>query len=142
MMLDHPQGGPHRRPTRRPLRILIAEDDALIGRVLAQFLALYDYQVLTAPDGAAALSAALDWRPDLVITDVRMPNVDGPSLLAALAERGLGDVPTIAISAQPFPESLAANRFIAKPFDLDTILEAVSELTGGPPARAERRRAS
>jgi CheY-like chemotaxis protein len=123
---------PTLRPTRRPIRILVAEDDVTIRSVLVQFFALYHYEVIDAPDGATALTLALERRPDLVITDVCMPGCDGPGLLTALADRGLGDVPTIAISAQRCPESLSADRFIEKPFDLDTLLEAVTELTGKP----------
>ena len=72
-----------------------------------------------------------------------MPRVDGPSLLAALAGTGLGDVPTIAISARGYPDALDADRFIPKPFDLDTLLDAVAEMTGdGVVAHAATRRAS
>jgi len=71
----------------RPRRILVVDDEPILVRLLQRALAAHGYEVEGAADGREAL-AMLDEMPvDLILSDVRMPVMDGPALLAALRER-------------------------------------------------------
>lgn len=65
-------------------KILIADDDKLLRESLARALSDHGYQVVQAADGEEALKLALEHAPDLVITDVMMPKLDGLSMLQKL----------------------------------------------------------
>jgi CheY-like chemotaxis protein len=67
-------------------KILVVDDEAQIARVLKTTLSARGYSVRTASDGDDALQVMKSWTPDLVITDLRMPNMDGVEL-AAIFER-------------------------------------------------------
>ena len=105
--------------------MLVVEDDAAIRAVVAALLVHVGYEVETAVDGADGLRRARASRPDVIVTDVCMPRVDGPGLLAALAAEGMGDVPAVVVSAQDCPQAVAARFFLPKPFDADDLLGAV-----------------
>ncbi len=80
-----------------PARLLIAEDDHLLSATLAEFLREEGHEVTLAPDGAAALAAAEGLAFDVLLTDLRMPVMDGMALIRALrAERP--DLPVVIIS--------------------------------------------
>ncbi len=64
--------------------VLVADDDPRILRTFARMLALYGYQVLTAEDGATAIECYRRERPEIVLTDVRMPDLDGFDVLKAI----------------------------------------------------------
>lgn len=76
-------------PSKTPIRVLIAEDQALVLGALAALLEIEpDLEIVgTARNGAEALSLALDTRPDLVLTDVEMPELTGLDLALALREK-------------------------------------------------------
>ena len=63
-------------------RILVVDDDSQITRVLRTTLTAQRYDVRVANDGETALEIIKDWSPDLVLTDVSMPNMDGLALSA------------------------------------------------------------
>ena len=69
-------------------RILVVDDEPQITRVLRTSLAGSGYEVRTADDGHAGLRVAREWQPDLVITDISMPNMNGIELCRA-ASRGV-----------------------------------------------------
>jgi signal transduction histidine kinase len=103
-------------------RVLVVEDNAELRAYLTGLLAsAYDVEAL--PDGRAALARARESPPDLVLSDVMMPELDGLGLLRALREDpGLRDVPVILLSARAGEdaalEGLEANAddYLAKPF--------------------------
>ena len=72
----------------RQSRVMVVDDDAETLALLREVVAKEGYQVETAEDGESALRQLDEWQPDLVITDIHMPGMDGLALLAAVQDRG------------------------------------------------------
>ncbi|MDC0721108.1 ATP-binding protein [Nannocystis bainbridge] len=115
-----------------PARILLADDNAdmrdYVGRVLQQ-----RWIVEAVPDGAVALATALDRPPDLVLTDVMMPNLDGFGLLHALREDPrTRRIPVLMLSARAGEESriegleAGADDYLVKPFSARELVARVA----------------
>lgn len=99
-------------------QILVVDDEPIICRVIAKGLA--SYSVTNASDGRAALKAIEETPPDLVITDIRMPNLDGVDLLINLRSR-YPQIPVLAISGYLQAgelEGLEFDGFLEKPVNL------------------------
>ncbi len=113
------------------LSILYAEDDQLVSQMLASVLEDYFNYVYLAKDGQEALDIYKNKKIDIILTDIRMPNLDGMQLVKAIREENK-DIPIIVCSAhndtQYLLESIKykVDRYIIKPIDLD-ILEDVLE---------------
>ncbi len=111
-------------------RILLVDDEPSILAALARALRRDGHEVLTAPDGRQALDLAAQETPDLVITDIRMPVMDGLELLRHLGQRR-PRIPAIVMSAYATTEAavgamrLGACDFLAKPFKLPQLREAI-----------------
>ena len=108
--------------------VLVADDDPAIRAVLTDLLTTEGYAVRFAKDGAAALADVLRARPDLVLSDVQMPRLDGLALAARL--RPLG-VPVVLMTARFFV-GVPDLPFVGKPFDLAAVLDAVARALGSP----------
>ena len=113
-------------------RLLVADDNADMRQYLTRILA-ESYDVQAAPDGEAALSAARQRRPDLILSDVMMPNLDGFGLLRELrADPGLKTIPVILLSARAGEESRVegmqegADDYVVKPFSARELLARVA----------------
>jgi two-component system KDP operon response regulator KdpE len=110
-------------------RILVVDDEPQLTRVLRTGLKSRGYDVRAAADGLAGLEAFNDWHPDLVITDLAMPNVDGLELCRRL--RAVSQVPIIVLSAKGEEKTkvealdLGADDFVTKPFGIDELLARV-----------------
>jgi two-component system, OmpR family, KDP operon response regulator KdpE len=110
-------------------RILIVDDEPQITRVLRRSLTSRDYDVRSAADGESALETIGDWRPDLVITDLSMPNVNGIELCRRL--RKLSAVPIIVLSVKGEEKTkvealdAGADDYITKPFGMDELLARI-----------------
>ena len=110
-------------------RILVVDDEPQLTRVLRTGLKSRGYDVRAAADGLAGFEAFNDWRPDLVITDLAMPNVDGLELCRRL--RAVSTVPIIVLSAKGEEKTkvealdLGADDFVTKPFGIDELLARV-----------------
>src|ERR1041384_8249999 len=110
-------------------RILIVDDEPQLTRVLRTGLKSHGYEVRAAADGLAGFEAFNDWHPDLVITDLAMPNVDGLELCRRL--RAVSQVPIIVLSAKGEEKTkvealdLGADDFVTKPFGIDELLARV-----------------
>ena len=115
--------------------ILIADDEPHMRRLLEIMLHKMGHTVFAACDGQEALELALKNPVDLVITDMRMPRMDGITLLSRLREEGL-DVPVIVITAHGTVESAVdamkrgASDYLLRPFDLDALELAIERVLG------------
>jgi two-component system KDP operon response regulator KdpE len=110
-------------------RILVVDDEPQLTRVMRTGLKSRGYDVRAAADGLAGFEAFKDWHPDLVITDLAMPNVDGLELCRRL--RAVSQVPIIVLSAKGEEKTkvealdLGADDFVTKPFGIDELLARV-----------------
>ncbi len=118
------------------LRVLVADDDSSSRYLLESILTSAGYEVTSAPDGAVALSAAREAPPDLLITDILMPNMDGYALCREWrADEALAEIPLVYYTAnytdpddERFAVSLGADRFLLKPMDPDALLNEIATL--------------
>ncbi len=110
-------------------RILVVDDEPQLTRVLRTGLTSRGYDVRAAADGLSGFETFSDWHPDLVITDLAMPNVDGLELCRRL--RAISQVPIIVLSAKGEERTkvealdLGADDFVTKPFGIDELLARV-----------------
>lgn len=102
---------------RSRARLLVVDDDASIREVSAAMLTEEGYEVWTAEDGIHALEVLLEFSPDLVITDLRMPRMSGFELLKIMRER-FPHLPLIAVSGEfggdEMPPDVIADAFVPK----------------------------
>jgi DNA-binding response OmpR family regulator len=130
-------------------RILIAEDDADVRRLVALALEGEDHEVVTAADGMEALHAMAERLPDLLLLDVMMPNLDGYGVLDHMASSGIKDhVRVMMVTAKGSERDAkrglerGCDAYMTKPFDVIELLEKVAEMCSMSMAdlRAERLR--
>ncbi len=105
--------------------ILIIDDEPDILYVLRVILQSAGHEVLEAPDGAQGLEIARNRRPDLILTDIMMPVMDGRELVHHLRSAPeTAGIPVVAVSASP--DGLTeAEAFVLKPFRPQEILDIV-----------------
>jgi len=110
-------------------RVLVVDDEPQITRVLRTVLSSQGYQVRTAGEGEAALSSFNEFRPELVITDLFMPHMDGLELCRRI--RSMSNVPIIVLSVKGEERSKVealdsgADDYVTKPFGIDELLARV-----------------
>lgn len=115
--------------------ILVIDDDMEMREVIAELLTLDGNDVLVAEDGVQGLEQYKNQLPDLVITDLEMPRMNGIELIESLQAEFV-DVPFIVITGSSDMAliedvlDLDANRILHKPFEVDRLLDAVGLLTG------------
>ncbi|MBL8286905.1 MAG: response regulator [Rubrivivax sp.] len=119
-----PGGG----PKEGARHVLLVDDNADLREYARRLLAEH-YEVVAVADGEAALKAARARRPDLIVTDVMMPRLDGFGLIAALrADEALHDLPVIALSARAGEDARmeglgrGADDYLTKPFSARELL--------------------
>ncbi|MGW0040552.1 response regulator [Rhodococcus sp. NPDC003348] len=107
-------------------RILVIDDEPQILRALRINLSVRGYDVTTAANGAAALRAAAERHPDVIVLDLGLPDMDGIEVLAGL--RGWSTVPVIVLSARTDSSDkvaaldAGADDYVTKPFGMDEFL--------------------
>lgn len=110
-------------------RILVVDDETQITRVLKTTLQSQGYEVKTAADGESALDLAIDWIPDLIVTDLSMPRMTGIELCRVVRERS--QVPIIVLSVREEEKSkinaldAGADDYVTKPFSVNELLARV-----------------
>ena len=121
-------------------RVLVVDDDVSIARALRINLAAHDYVVTTAGTGADALRAFVRERPDVVVLDLGLPDIDGTEVIGGV--RGWSATPIIVLSARGEESQkvaaldAGADDYVTKPFGMDELLArlraAVRRTTTGP----------
>ena len=115
------------------MRILIADDDPQLVRALRITLSAHRYEVIAAGDGASAIALAAQERPDLVMVDLGMPQLDGVQVIQAL--RGWTQVPIIVVSGRTGSADkvaaldAGADDYVTKPFQIDELLARLRALS-------------
>ena len=89
---------PLRHPNGAPVRVLVVDDERTLTDLLTMALRYEGWSVRSAPDGATAVKEAREWRPDVVILDVMLPDIDGFSVLRRLREDDR-DIPVLFLTA-------------------------------------------
>ena len=116
--------------------ILVVEDDQLNRDLLEQLLD-EDYEILVAVNGAACIEMAEQERPDLILMDMSLPEMDGWELAGKIrGTEGIREIPIIAVTAHAMAgdedRALEAgcNAYVPKPIDEDELMEKIQELIG------------
>ena len=121
-------------------RVLVVDDEASIRDLLQKTLALAEYDVDTAADGSAALGLLRDAEYDLLVADLKMPGMDGLTLIRQ-ARRLRADLPVIIVTGFSSETSaiealnLGVASYLLKPFGVPDVLSAASKALGAPSAR-------
>ena len=125
---------------RMPKQILIVEDEADFQELLRYHLATPECEVSVAASFAEAMTQAGRMRPDLILLDIMLPDVDGLSLCEALkSEPALVDAPIWIVSAahsqttREIAKASGASEFFSKPIDLKLLKARVEEWLHAPP---------
>ncbi len=116
-------------------KVLLVEDDPVILRLLEVNFELEGYDVVLAHDGAEGIALAREERPDLVISDIMMPNVSGIELVQALkGDEATAAIPVILLSAKAQSADVkagleaGADDYVTKPFEPLELVDRVQAL--------------
>jgi DNA-binding response OmpR family regulator len=116
-------------------RVLVVDDDVRSRDAVAQILGEEGYDAAVASDGEEACSLLASWRPELVVTDLNMPRLDGRGLLQRV-HTVLPGIPVIILSARGVAEAgrltegMGAAGFFAKPVRVEDLLARIRALIG------------
>jgi two-component system OmpR family response regulator len=114
-------------------RVLVVDDEDYIADLLATGLKFVGFDVRTASGGQEALTVARDWKPDLLVLDVMMPDVDGFEVTRRLRAEGR-HVPVLFLTARDSVEdkvtglTIGGDDYVTKPFSLEEIVARVRAL--------------
>jgi CheY-like chemotaxis protein len=118
--------------------ILIVDDEENLIRLLEMNLRRYGYRILKAADGLEGLESAEENRPDLILSDVNMPHLDGFEMLARLkANEALADIPVVMLTARSRNQDIrhgvdtGALHYVTKPVDLPALVTLVADIFSG-----------
>lgn len=118
---------------KAPIRILVADDEERIRKLVSDFLAREGYEVLQASDGGQALNMSLGMpKPDLIILDIMMPVLDGLTVLSEI--RKTDDTPVVLLTAKTTENDqlsgfrLGADDYVTKPFSPSLLVARIQAL--------------
>ncbi len=115
-------------PSRR--RILVVDDDPRCRAAVARLLAEEGYDATVAADGEEASGLLASWHPDLVVTDLEMPRLDGRGLIERVRRLQPG-TPVIVLSAHTDLEAdTGTEGFFPKPIQVESLLARIRDLVG------------
>jgi two-component system cell cycle response regulator DivK len=119
--------------------ILIVEDNDKNLKLLRDVLRFKGYETLEAMTGAEGVRLARERKPDLVLMDIQLPDIDGVTALAQIrANAATREMPVIAVSASVMPDEqqrIAAsgfNAYVTKPISVKSFVETVEKFAGKP----------
>ncbi len=112
-----------------PKKVLVVDDESQITRVLRHSLSAHRYDVRTAADGMSALDTFRDWHPDLIITDLQMPEMDGIELCREVRKSSKLPIIVLSVKGEERTKVAAldagADDYVLKPFGIDELLARV-----------------
>jgi DNA-binding response OmpR family regulator len=118
------------KPVTSRRRILVVDDDPRSRAAVAHLLAEEGYDATVAADGEEACGLLASWHPDLVVTDLEMPRLDGRGLLKRVRRLQPG-TPVIVLSACSDAEAgSGTDGFFPKPIQVESLLARIRELVG------------
>ena len=112
------------------VRVLVVDDEAAIADLVATALRYEGFETMTAGDGRAALEAVEAFRPDLVVLDVMLPDLDGFEVQRRLGDRGVR-VPVLFLTARDATEdkvrglTIGGDDYVTKPFSLEELVARI-----------------
>jgi len=122
-----------------PRKILVVDDNPAMIGLISESLSQAGFTVLSAGNGAEALTAVAASEPDLVVLDLVMPVVNGMEVLRTLrSRRGTESLPVIVLTGKDAPEAMlegwmgGADRYITKPCSMHELLSAVEDILIAP----------
>ena len=115
-------------------RILVVDDHEQIRDSISEILDLEGYEVQTAINGNDAMTKVASFQPDLIVTDILMPDMDGYELMMKKwTDQQIYEIPIIVVSAMVSKydiaagKALGAKKYITKPFKAQELIQAVAE---------------
>ncbi|MDD2743182.1 MAG: Hpt domain-containing protein [Rhodocyclaceae bacterium] len=114
--------------------VMVVDDSLTVRKITSRLLTREGYQVILAKDGVDALEQLIDVMPDVVLSDIEMPRMDGFDLLRNIrADQRLKQLPVIMITSRTaekhrnYAMEIGANHYLGKPFDEDELLRMISD---------------
>ncbi len=115
-------------------KILIVEDNQQNALLMKRVLQVRDHEIVHASDGESGLQAAVDEKPDLILIDLGLPDIDGQTLVAFIKRvPELENVPIVAVTAWPedtareMAQAYGCDGFISKPINTRTFPDQIAE---------------
>ena len=116
-----------RRPDGSPVRVLVVDDEATLAELVSMALRYEGWDVRSAPDGLAAVRSAREFRPDAVVLDIGLPDIDGLEVLRRL-RTDAPELPVLFLTARDAVEDRIAgltaggDDYVTKPFSLEEVV--------------------
>lgn len=113
------------------LKVLVVEDEEVLRDAVSCIVEVKEYEFLAVEDGQYAWEALPTFKPDLIITDIKMPRMTGIELLELVRGSEFSEIPVIIMSAYALDEykqlanTLGISAYITKPFSLIEMVEAI-----------------
>jgi CheY-like chemotaxis protein len=118
-------------------KVLVIEDEEILRETILNILKLNGFSAIEAVNGRQGLQLAKEWVPNLILCDIRMPELDGYEVLRALRQDPVtASIPVIFLTAESIQkvidkgQSLGAKAYLSKPFSTAQLLEAINKELG------------